>query len=65
MNIEGFKKVSLDDTIITSDSSDIDFDSCTLSEVISLLHKMSKDPHTSILNLAFTEHITNALIKAS
>ena len=64
MNIEGFKQVSLDDTTTTFDSSDIDFDSCTLSEVISLLHKMSRDPHTSTLNLAFTEHITNALIKA-
>src|SRR4051812_24336334 len=64
MNIEGFKQVSLDDTTITFDSSDIDFDSCTLSEVISLLHKMSRDPHSSTLNLAFTEHITNALIKA-
>src|ERR1043165_8100192 len=25
---------------------------------------MSRDPHTSTLNLAFTEHITNALIKS-
>src|ERR1041384_1245708 len=25
---------------------------------------MAKDPHTSSLNIAFTEHITNALIKA-
>src|ERR1041385_2512842 len=25
---------------------------------------MSRDPHTSTLNLAFTEHITNVLIKA-
>ena len=25
---------------------------------------MSKDPHTSSLNIVFTEHITNALIKA-
>src|SRR3954467_15687209 len=64
MNIEGFKQVSLDDTTTTFDSSVIDFDSFTLSEVISLLHKMSRDPHTSTLNLAFTEHITNALIKS-
>src|SRR3954465_10181964 len=63
MNIEAFKQVSLDDTITTFDSSDIDFDSCTLSEVIPFLHKMSRDPHTTTLNLAFTEHITNALIK--
>ena len=64
MNIEAFKQVSLDDTTTTFDSSDIDFDSCTLSEVIRLLHKMSRDPHTSTLNLAFMEHITNALVKA-
>src|SRR3954469_24266677 len=25
---------------------------------------MAKDPHTSTLNIAFTEHITNALIKS-
>src|SRR3954464_4012351 len=41
MNIEAFKEVSLDDTTPTFDSSDIDFDSCTLSEVISLLHNIS------------------------
>src|SRR4051812_43309796 len=64
MNIEAFKQVSLN-YITTSliDSSDLDFDNCTLPEVIGFLHKMSRDPHTSTLNLAFTEHITNALIK--
>src|SRR5437867_3026155 len=64
MNIEAFKQVSLND-ITTSliDSSDLDFDNCTLPEVIGFLHKMSRDPHTSTLNLAFTEHITNALTK--
>src|SRR3954462_701182 len=65
MTIEATKQVSLKDTTTTIlDSSDIDFDNCTLSEVIRFLHKMSRDPHTSTLNLAFTEHITNALIKA-
>src|SRR4051812_11082502 len=64
MNLESFKQVSLND-ITTSliDSSELDFDNCTLPEVIGFLHKMSRDPHTSTLNLAFTEHITNALIK--
>src|SRR4051812_2908611 len=64
MNIEAFKQVSLND-ITTSliDSSDLDFDNYTLPKVIGFLHKMSRDPHTSTLNLAFTEHITNALIK--
>src|SRR3954464_3960429 len=41
MNIEAFKQVSLDDTTTTLDSNDIDFDCCTLSEVISLLHNIS------------------------
>src|SRR4051812_22544096 len=64
MNIETFKQVSLNDnTTSFIDSSDLDFDNCTLPEVIGFLHKMSRDPHTSTLNLAFTEHITNALIK--
>src|SRR4051812_16599675 len=64
MNIEAFKQVSLND-ITTSliDSSDLDFDNCTLAKVIGFLHKMSRDPHTSTLNLAFIERITNALIK--
>src|ERR1043165_5855749 len=64
MNIEAFKQVSLNDITTTFlDSSDLDFDNCTLPEVIGFLHKMSRDPHTSTLILAFTEHITNALIK--
>src|SRR3954469_7670917 len=64
MNIEAFKQVSLN-YITTSliDSSDLDFHNCTLPEVIGFLHKMSRGPHTSTLNLAFIEHITNALIK--
>src|SRR3954465_10439001 len=64
MNIEAFKQVILND-ITTSliESSDLDFDNCTLPEVICFLHKMSRDPHTSTLNLVFTEHITNVLIK--
>ena len=43
---------------------EIDFDNCNLSEVMKFLQRMTKDPHTSKLNMAFTEHITNALIKA-
>ena len=45
MNIDAFKEVSLND-ITTSliDSSDLDFDNCTLPEVIGFLRKMSRDP---------------------
>src|SRR6187399_762011 len=65
MTIETTKQVNLKDTTTTLlDSSDLDFDNCTLTEVIDFLHKMSRDPRTSTLNLAFIEHITNALIKA-
>src|SRR4051812_41158551 len=63
MNIESFKQASLNDITTSLDSSDLDFDNCTLPEVIGFLHKMSRDPHPSTLNLAFTEHITYALIK--
>ena len=55
MNIEAFKQVSLNDitTSLIVDSSELDFDNCTLPEVIGFLHKMSRDPHTSTINLAF------------
>ena len=33
------------------DSSDLDFDNCTLPEVIGFLHKISTDPHTAHLFL--------------
>ena len=46
------------------DNNDLDFDDCNLSEVIKILQRMARDPNTSKLNLTFTEHITNALIKA-
>ena len=42
---------------------ELDFDNCSLFEVIKFLQRMAKDPHTSSLNIAFTENITNALIK--
>src|SRR6186997_2774236 len=65
ITIETTNQVNLKDTTTTLlDARDLDFDNCTLTEVIDFLHKMSRDPRTSTLNLAFTEHITNALIKA-
>src|SRR3954453_7825713 len=36
---------------------------CTISEVIKYLQTLAESPHTSSQNLAFTEHITNALVK--
>ena len=53
-----------DETTDLINKKDLDFDNCSLSEVITFLQRMAKDPHTSTLNIAFTEHITNAVIKA-
>ena len=46
------------------DEYDLDFEDCNLNEVIKFLQRMARDPNTSKLNSTFTEHITNALIKA-
>src|SRR5680860_333301 len=43
---------------------EIDFDNCNLTEVINFLQKLAKSPDASRLNIAFTKHITDALIKA-
>ena len=58
-------RMNEEEDITTSliDSTDLDFDNFTLPKVIGFLHNMSRDPHTSTLNLAFTEHITNVVIK--
>ena len=65
MNLETTKRMSLDDITTTlMNGSDLAFDNCSLSEVIIFLQRMTKDPHTSTLNIAFIERITNALIKA-
>ena len=46
------------------DDNNFDFDNCNISEVIKFLQKLATSPNASSLNLAFTTHITNALIKA-
>ncbi|KAK1607150.1 hypothetical protein QYE76_030823 [Lolium multiflorum] len=53
-----------DDNPIALDCNDLDFDDCHISEVIKFLQKLAKSPNASAINLAFTKHITNALIKA-
>src|SRR3954470_17718644 len=61
MNLETTKKMSLDDISTTLiNGSELDFDNFSLSEVITFLQRMAKDPHTSSLNIAFTDHITNS-----
>ena len=43
--------------------NDLDFYNCNLTEVIIFLQKLAKTPNSSKMNLAFTKHITNALIE--
>jgi hypothetical protein len=50
-----------DDSSISFD--DFDVDGCNISEVILFLQKLALSPNASSLNIAFTNHITNALMK--
>jgi hypothetical protein len=43
--------------------NDFDVDGCNISEVILFLQKVALSPNASSLNIAFTNHITNALVK--
>ncbi|KAK1645592.1 hypothetical protein QYE76_063397 [Lolium multiflorum] len=53
-----------DNDPIALDHNGLDFDNCHISEVIKFLQKLARSPNASAINLAFTKHITNALIKA-
>jgi hypothetical protein len=43
--------------------NDFDVDGCNISEVILFLQKLALSPNASSINIAFTNHITNALMK--
>jgi hypothetical protein len=43
--------------------NDFDVDGCNISEVILFLQKLALSPNANSLNISFTNHITNALIK--
>jgi hypothetical protein len=43
--------------------NDFDVDGCNFSEVILFLQKLAKIPNASSMNVAFTKHITNALMQ--
>src|SRR5215213_4589784 len=53
-----------DNDPIAVDHNGLDFDDCHITEVIKFLQKLARSPNASATNLAFTKHITNALIKA-
>jgi hypothetical protein len=52
-----------DDSSTTFDSNDFDVDGCNISEVIFFLQKLARNPNASPMNVAFTKHITNALMQ--
>ena len=45
------------------DHDAFDFDDCNISEVIMFLQKLARSPNASAINMAFTKHITNALMQ--
>jgi hypothetical protein len=47
----------------SSSFNDFDIDGCNISEVILFLQKLSLSPNASSMNVAFTKHITNALMQ--
>ena len=49
--------------LFTFDSNDFDLDGCNISEVIMFLQNLSRSPNASAINMAFTKHITNALME--
>jgi hypothetical protein len=57
---EIFRSVGDDSTI---SFNDFDVDGCNISEVILFFQKLALSPNASSLNIAFINHITNALMK--
>jgi hypothetical protein len=57
---EIFRSVGDDSSI---SFNDFDVDGCNISEVILFLQKLSLSPNASSLNITFTNHITNTLMK--
>lgn len=59
---EIFRSV-VDNSPFTFDKNDFDFDDCNIPEVIKFLQMLAKSPNASAINMAFTKHITNALMQ--
>ena len=45
------------------DENNFNFDECSITEVIKFLQKLAKNPEASETNKAFTQHITDSLMK--
>src|SRR3954465_7553440 len=47
----------------TFHDNDFDFDGCNVTEVIKFLQRLAENPNASEINVAFTKHITNAIMQ--
>jgi hypothetical protein len=61
-SVEIFRSMG-DDSSTTFDSNDFDVDGCNIFAVILFLQKLAKSPNASSMNMAFTKHITSALMQ--
>src|SRR4051812_36838091 len=52
-----------DNCPFTFDENDFYFDGCNITEVINFLQNLAETPNTSKINVAFTKHITNAVMQ--
>src|SRR4051812_48724918 len=52
-----------DNCPFTFDENDFDFDGCNVTEVIKFLQILAETPNASEINVAFTKHITNAIMQ--
>src|SRR4051812_6268825 len=52
-----------DNCPFTFDDNDFDFDGCNVPEVIKLLQRLAETHNASEINMAFTKHITNAIMQ--
>src|SRR4051794_30748202 len=52
-----------DNCPFTFDNNDFYFDGCNVTEVIKFLQRLTEAPNASEINVAFTKHITNAIMQ--
>ena len=62
-NAEILRNMGNNSSTTLDDNYDFDLDGCNISEVIMFLKKLTKSPNASAMNMAFTKHIIDALIK--
>ena len=60
-NSEPFR--TMNDGCPVVDHNAFDLNDCNISEVIMFLQKLARSPNASAINVAFTKHITNALMQ--